>query len=419
MSVRAALVTVGDELLLGQTVDTNAAWLGRQLASAGVRVVRRYTVADAQGEIQGAVKASTAVAELVLVSGGLGPTPDDVTREAVADLLDLPLAVDEELLAALRRRFEARGYDTLPRTNLSQAQVPRGARVLRNPHGTAPGLAMDAGDVLVVLLPGVPRELEGIYQEGVAGLITERFGHRLPPVIHRLIHTTGVPESLLAEQVAAVLPPDLGALSVAFLPDLRGVDLRLTVRGLDQPAARAQFDRVEQTLGPVVGPFAFQSEDGDIAASVLQALLGHGATLATAESCTGGLVGKRITDRAGASDAYLGGVVAYANEVKTRRLGVDPALIEAEGAVSEAVARSMAVGAAGAFASDAAVSVTGIAGPGGGSEEKPVGTVWHAATLRGHTVSELHTFQGDRDAVRERAAQAALFLLLRLLDGRL
>jgi len=418
MSVRAALVTVGDELLLGQTIDSNAAWLGRQLADLGIPVVRGHTVADSRNEIQEAVRASTAVADVVLVSGGLGPTPDDLTREAVAGLLDRPLELDETLLVALEARFEARGLDRLPANNRSQAQVPQGARVLRNPHGTAPGLAMEAGDTLVVLLPGVPRELKGIFEGELGELLTERFGDRASPVRMTVIHTTGIPESLLAERVADVLPPDLGAMALAFLPGLRGVDLRLTLQEKNESAAEAEFDRVAQGLQPVVGPYRFESEEGDITASVLEALAEHGATLATAESCTGGLIGKRITDRAGSSSAYLGGVVAYANDVKTRQLGVEPDLIEAHGAVSEVVARRMAEGVARTFGADAAISVTGVAGPGGGSPDKPVGTVWHAASYQGRTVAELHTFQGNRDAVRERAAQAALFLLLRLLDGR-
>jgi nicotinamide-nucleotide amidase len=419
MSVCAALITVGDELLLGQTVDTNAAWLARQLASSGIPVVRRHTVGDVAEEIQAAVESAMEVADLVVVSGGLGPTPDDLTRDAVAGLLGLPLVLDQARLEALRRRFASRGYEDLPEVSRSQAEIPQGATVLDNPHGTAPGLAMEGRGTLVVLLPGVPRELEGIYRGGLQALLAERFGDRLPPVCLRVIHTTGIPESLLAERVAQVLPRDSGAVTLAFLPDLRGVDLRLTARGLDAPEAAQALDRIEAILEPAVRPYRFHAEEGDLAEAVLDALRARGARMATAESCTGGYIGKRITDRPGSSDAYLGGVVAYANTAKEGLLGVDAQLIEAEGAVSEAVARQMAEGAALVLGADAAVAVTGVAGPGGGTVDKPVGTVWHAATFGGRTVSELQTFPGDRASVRERAAQAALFLLLRLLDGRL
>ena len=418
MSPRAALVTVGDELLLGQTIDTNAAWLGRQLAAIGIPVVRRHTVGDIDSDIRSAVHAAMDVADLVLVSGGLGPTPDDLTRDSVAGLLGLPLAVDETLLEALKRRFEARGYPDLPVANRSQAEIPQGASVLENPQGTAPGLAMDTGDALVVLLPGVPRELKSIYSGDLQLLLAAHFGDRLPGVRHRMIHTTGIPESVLAERIGQVRP-DLGSVSLAYLPDLRGVDLRLTARGLEVPAAEDEFDRVETALRPVVDPYRFESADGDISAAVLEALRADKARLSTAESCTGGLVGQRLTQWPGSSDVYVGGVVAYANEVKTGLLGVEADVIEAHGAVSEEVARRMAQGIAGALGAEAGVAVTGVAGPGGGTEDKPVGTVWLAATLRGRTFAELHVFPGDRAAVRERAAQAVLFLLLRLLDQRL
>lgn len=383
MSPRAALVTVGDELLLGQTVDTNAAWLSRRLAAAGIAVVRRHTVADIDEEIRSGVRAAMDVADLVLVSGGLGPTPDDLTQDSVAGLFGVPFT-----------------------------------KTLENVHGTAPGLVWDAGDTLVVLLPGVPRELKSIFEGGLRVLLAERFGNRLPPVHLRLIHTTGIRESVLSERVAEVLP-EAGVLTLAFLPDLRGVDLRLTAQGLERSQAEAEFDRVEAALRPVVDPYRFESPDGDIAGAVLEALRAGKLTLATAESCTGGLVGKRITDLPGSSDVYRGGVVAYANDVKTALLGVEGRVIDTHGAVSEEVVRRMAEGVVRALDADVGVAVTGVAGPDGGTPEKPVGTVWHAATLGGRTVVEVQSFHGNRDAVRERAAQAVLFLLLRLMDGRL
>jgi nicotinamide-nucleotide amidase len=419
VTVRAAIVTVGDELLLGETVDTNAAWLGRALAAAGLSVVRRYTIGDVDAEIQEAVRGAMDVADLVLVSGGLGPTPDDLTRDSVAALLGRALQLDEELLTGLQRRFEARGVGALPATNRSQAEVPEGAQVLANSHGTAPGLLMEEEGTLVALLPGVPRELRGLFRSGIEPALVKHFGERLPPVRMRVVHTTGIPESLLAEQVAEAQPQLPDSVSLAFLPDLRGVDLRLTVRGVEAEEAARRLADAEAPLRMLLAPFRFEADDGDVAGAVVDALRASGRTLATAESCTGGYIGKRLTDRPGSSDVYLGGVVAYANEVKAELLGVDEATLLENGAVSEAVARAMAEGAARSLRADAAVAVTGIAGPGGGTEQKPVGTVWHAATLDGRTVAQLETFQGNRDAVRERATQAALFLLLRLLDGRL
>ena len=238
LGVRACVVSVGNELLFGETVDTNSAWMGRVLAARGITVVRRYTVADVAEEIRHAVREAADIADLVLVSGGLGPTSDDVTRPTVAELIGAALEVDQALLQSLRERFEARGYGELPVPNVSQAEVPRGARVLLNPRGTAPGLAMRFSEAWVVLLPGVPRELRAIFGGELSDFLEVEFGDRALLVSHRMVHTTGVPESRLAELVerAFARPPAIAELapdvSVAYLPDLRGVDLRLTARGL-------------------------------------------------------------------------------------------------------------------------------------------------------------------------------------------
>jgi nicotinamide-nucleotide amidase len=417
--VRAAVVTVGDELLLGTTVDTNAAWLGGHLAARGIPVVRRHTVGDDVGEIRHAVADAVEIADLVLVTGGLGPTPDDVTRDAVAAWMGRPLREDPEVLESIEARFRMRGAEELPGPNRRVAQVPQGARKLTNPVGTAPGLVMDHGTRLIVLLPGVPAELRAIVQSGMEEALASAFGARLRPVYHRVIHTTGIPESLLAEQVAAVLGGDGHPVQIAFLPDVRGVDLRLTTAADSREEVDERLDRMEDRLGPTVAPWRFETDRGDLADAVSAALRRRGLRLAVAESCTGGLVAKRITDLAGSSEVLEGGVVAYANEVKVRELGVDWETLEGEGAVSEAVVRQMARGVARRFEVECGLGITGVAGPGGGTEDKPVGTVWYAATVSGRTVARLERFPGDRAGVRERAAQGALFLLLRLLDGRL
>lgn len=414
----AALVTVGNELLYGETVDTNAAWLSRSLASRGIHVVRKFTVGDEEMDIRDAVQAAMATGELVLVSGGLGPTPDDLTRDAVASLLGRELRFDEELYARLEERFRRRGYEKLPESNRSQAQVPEGARVLENVNGTAPGLAIEAESSLVVLLPGVPRELRGIYEGDLQDVLDHRFGQRAEPIRHRVLHTTGVPESRLTELVADALPEDTGPVSLAFLPDVRGVDLRLTASGVSAAAADEWFARIESALEPVIGRWRFEAESGDVAEAVITSLRESGSMLAVAESCTGGLVAKRITDVAGSSDVFVGGVIAYADEVKVEMLGVPERVLRREGAVSEGVARAMAEGVAERLGASAAIGVTGVAGPGGGTEEKPVGTVWVSAALEGRVEARLLSLPGDRSAVRERAAQAALAELHKLLDSR-
>ncbi len=416
--LRAAVVTVGDELLLGATVDTNAAWLGRELGARGIPVVRRHTVGDDRTEIQEAVAAAVTVADLVLVTGGLGPTPDDLTRDAVAELAGLPLLEDPEVLESIRSRFRERGLDELPEPNRRVAQVPVGATKLANPYGTAPGLALELGGALVVLLPGVPREMRGIVVGDLVRLLEKRFEGRLVPVRIRLVRTTGIPESMLSQRIAERLPAGTGPVRLAFLPDLRGVDLRFTAVDMPAEEADARFDRLEQALADILAPWRFEAPSGDLAEAVSSALWRAGKRLAVAESCTGGLIAKRLTDFPGASRVLAGGVVAYADEVKVEILGVSPEALSTHGAVSGPVAEAMAMGAARALGVEAGIGVTGVAGPAGGSDEKPVGTVWYAVCLDGRVVARRERFPGDREAVRERAAQAALFLLLREIEAR-
>lgn len=414
--VRAVVVAVGDELLLGRTVDTNGAWLGRELAALGAPVLRKATVGDTDQAIREALSQGLADADIVVVSGGLGPTEDDRTRSAVAAELGLALEVDGAVLEALTDRYLRRGYRELPPANRRQALVPAGATVLANPVGTAPGLVMRPRDRLVALLPGVPRELKALFP-GVAEAIREAFRPRLRAVHLVTIHTTGIPESVLAPRVEEAMVAAPAGVEVAYLPDLTGVDVRLTVR--DRAGAEAQRDlaAAARLLDPVVSPYRVNAPSGDVAEAVMEALRSRGWMLGLGESCTGGLVAKRLTDIPGSSAVLAGGVVAYSNEAKTSLLGVPAEMIRTHGAVSEPVARALAEGAARAFGSHCGVGVTGVAGPGGGTEAKPVGTVHLAASVGETTRVAKEVFAGDREAVRIRAAQAALTLLLRTVEG--
>lgn len=414
---RSFVVSVGDELLLGETVNTNAAWLGRRLAQLGIPVLARTTVGDEFREIGDAIEHALEVAELIVVTGGLGPTPDDRTKEAVAELLDRPLETREDLLADLERRFREAGYDELPPANRSQAEVPAGAECIPNPHGSAPGLVLAVDDRRVVLLPGVPREMKGIFERGMADLLRRTFGERRRPTVHRTIHTTGIAESVLTSRVQEALPADTGPVQVAFLPRVTGVGIRLTAREVDDPeAANRWLDRIERELEPVVAGYRYASPRGDLVDALAHALEASGRMLATAESCTGGLLAQRLTARSGSSVYFAGGVVSYANESKIRDLGVPPDLLEEHGAVSGEVAEAMVRGVVARFDAEAGISITGIAGPTGGTEEKPVGTVWYAVSVDGVTEVRCTRFPGDRRDVRERSAQAALHLLFRSLD---
>lgn len=388
------IISVGDELLHGETVDTNAAWLGRALGSRGIPVVRRFTVRDVEADIQEAADAAVRLAGLVFVSGGLGPTRDDVTLRAVS-------------------RWVSEG----------RFDVPEGARLLKNPLGTAPGVAFSHGGAVVILLPGVPRELESIFRGEVQELLNDFTGREGDTGIHhRLVHTTGLPEPALAQLIDAKLDAldsvTTDGITLAYLPDIIGVDLRFTIEGGSAGEAGQRFDRLIQELASVLGPWSFQAQTGDLADAVTEALRRAGLTIAVAESCTGGLLAKRLTDRPGASRVFLGGVVAYSNDVKVHQVGVVASDLDRSGAVSEIVARQLAVGIAGRMHADIGVGVTGVAGPGGGSDEKPVGTVWIGVMMDGSVHAELHRFEGDREAVRERAAQGALAQLHRRLVAR-
>lgn len=412
---RVELVSIGDELLLGETVDSNAAWLSRSLAARGIRVVRRATVGDDASDIRAAVADALERTGAVVCTGGLGPTRDDLTRPVVAELFGRALRVEPGLLNALRARFAALGRD-MAASNRTQAEVPDGAVVLPNPHGTAPGLVLVRGDdAFAVLLPGVPREMRGIFAESLEPWLLRRWPTRAGPIGHRIIRTTGIAESELADRLEPVFAAvtDLG---VAFLPSPVGVDLRLTSWGvLSEDQAAAAFDRVEAEVRQLVGHWVYASGADDLIDAVAMRLRRRGWSIAVAESCTGGLIAKRLTDRAGSSDFMVGGVVAYANRAKTQLLGVDAALLSEHGAVSEPVASAMARGVADRFGAHCAVAVTGIAGPDGGTPEKPVGTVCIAA--RAADVERVRTLRlpGDREEVRERSAQAALALLWRLI----
>ncbi|HEY8258850.1 MAG TPA: competence/damage-inducible protein A [Gemmatimonadales bacterium] len=407
------IVTIGTELLLGLTLDTNGADIARALAGQGTRVARRTAVPDREDDIRDAVALALRRTGAVITTGGLGPTRDDITKRIVADLFGAPLQFDETIWASLLERF-ARAGRTPVASNRSQAEVPRGATVLPNRWGTAPGLWMEGPPGLAIMLPGVPLEMRKLLEHEVVPRLAAREGGNVIRSV--AVRTTGVPESTLAERMgeieAAVAP-----LSLAYLPGLEGVDLRLTAWNLPVAEAEERLAAAADLLRQRAGDFVYGREDDDLAALVLDAARAKGLHVATAESCTGGLVGERLTEIPGSSDVYVGGVVAYDNALKISLLGVPPAMMEVEGAVSEAVARAMAEGARERFRVDLAVSVTGIAGPGGGTPAKPVGTVWLALAGCGETVARRSMFLGSRHDIRQRAAQGALMLLYRRLQA--
>jgi nicotinamide-nucleotide amidase len=415
------LLTVGTELVLGFTVDSNAAEAGRMLAAAGIHVARRATVGDEPAEIRRAVQAALERTGTVLVGGGLGPTKDDLTRAAVAEVFGRRLVRDAAVLRQLEERFRSRGMPQMPAANAVQADVPEGATVLPNPRGTAPGLWVEDGARLAVLLPGVPKEYRGLLAEEVVPRLLRRGtgarGDGGTVIRSRTIRTAGIGESALADRLGDYEKLLGSSVTLAFLPTLDGTDLRFTVWDAPEGEADARLAKAVDALRPRIGACAYGEGDEMLAAVVLRHLEREGATLAVAESCTGGLLGGKLTAVPGASRVFLGGVVAYANDVKLGFAGVSADTLARHGAVSEAVAREMVAGVARALGARAAIAVTGIAGPDGGTPEKPVGTVWVATLWKEQVRAFTYIFPGDREDVRMRAAQWALDHLRRVVTG--
>ena len=409
--MKLEVVTIGTELLLGQIIDTNAAELGRVLAAAGVEVVRHTSVADRPELIRAAVTEALDRTGFVITTGGLGPTRDDMTKREVAAVFGKALQLDETVLRALEDRFRRLGR-AMPAVNRTQAEVPEGATVLPNPRGTAPGLWVADRARVVVMLPGVPSEMRGLLAEEVLPRLAA-LGTGLV-VRSRSVRTTGIAESALAERVGAI-EEEIAPLTLAYLPSTEGVDLRVTAWGLREDEAERRLAQVAAMLRERAGEHAYGADGADLAAVVLDQLRARKGRLVVAESCTGGLLGARITAVPGASRVFIGGVVAYDDVVKSGTLDVSPELLEQYGAVSEQVVRAMAEGVQRQFAVDAALAITGIAGPTGGTAVKPVGTVWLAARWGAHTRALKRIFPGDRGEIRARSAQAALDLLRRVL----
>ncbi len=412
------LVSIGNELLLGYTIDTNAAFFAREAAALGIRVVRRVTCGDGAEEIATAVREGLERTGAVITSGGLGPTADDLTKQSIAEIFGRGMYLDEAIVESLKARWKARGWPgELPVANRNQAMIPEGAEIIRNDHGSAPGvwLADDAGR-WVAMLPGVPREFRGMAREQLLPRIVAHQGPERAGLVvrSRTLRTTGIAESALADAMGDLAKDPLGV-RLAYLPGWAGVDLRMTVYDAPTDVAQATLDRAEAALRERVGKWIYGTEDDDLATLVLMALRAKGLRIGVAESCTGGMLGMRLTAIPGSSDVVDGGVIAYHNDVKVRALGVQEATLAAHGAVSEETAREMASGLRTKFGVDVAVSITGIAGPGGGTPEKPVGTFCVAVDVRGNVRSMRTAAVGDRNEVRQRAAQAALNMVRRAL----
>jgi len=410
---RAAILAIGTELTLGQTVDTNTAWLAGQLAAIGIRAARHLTVADERTDIRDALLEAAGSFDLLLASGGLGPTADDLTRHALAEAAGVELVLDPLSLEQIRAFF-ARRNRPMPTANRVQAMIPRGGRAIENTCGTAPGIFIELRGRPCWALPGVPFEMQAMFTRDVLpGLRAAVRGRVLRT---RVLHCFGLGESDIGERIADLMQrgrnPEVGTTA-----SLGVISIRINAAADSEVAATALLDDAERELRTRLGQVVCGRDEDTLASVVGELLLAAGATLATAESCTGGLLGKLLTDISGSSRYYLGGVVSYADEAKKKLLGLPADLLAEHGAVSAPVAREMAASARRVFSSTYAISVTGIAGPTGGTPVKPVGLVYLGlASPDGLDVRELQLgSDSPREVIRARAAGAALNLLRRKL----
>lgn len=410
--MRVEIVTIGYEVLSGRTLDTNFAWLARALEEVSVQVAWHTSTGDDTKTIAEALRRGLERADAVVMTGGLGPTPDDVTRKAVATLLRRPLQLDEEVLATIRERARRHGRK-LPASVESQALLPRGSQAWPNPVGTAPGILMLEGEKPVILLPGVPAEMEALSESFVVPYLKERTGRAVETFTLR---TVGAFESQLQEKIDQ-LPTKWPSATLAYLPSYFGVDLRVTVAGGDPEHVRAVKDRAYRELKERVAGVLYAEGTETMEEVVGRLLRERGFEIATAESCTGGLLAKRLTDVPGSSAYFERGFITYSNESKLEQLGVNAEDLRAHGAVSAAIAEQMARGACRVAGAQVGVGITGIAGPDGGTKEKPVGTVFIAVVSpEGETIRP-YRFHGSRTVVRERSVQLALDLVRRRLLG--
>ena len=408
----AEIIAVGSELVTPHRIDTNSLSLTGRLNDIGIVVRAKAVVGDDAGDLSAVLRAAIARADVVITTGGLGPTEDDLTREVVAETLQLPLEEDAEILETIRRRFARRGV-RMPEINRRQAMVPRGATALPNPNGTAPGLLIETGGQLVILLPGPPREMQPMFDTHIAPRLAERAKGRR--VLRRVIKITGRSESQVEELAQPIYAPLRDAairIETTILASPGLIELHLSASSADVEAAERALDTGVAQLAAALGDVVF-STDGRALEEVVGSLLNARSwKIAVAESCTGGLVLGRLTDIAGSSAWVTGGVVAYANEVKIEQLGVPAELIAAHGAVSEPVAKAMAEGVRTRLHADVGLAITGIAGPSGGTPEKPVGTVV-VAMAASATEARTFRFVGDRVMIRRFSTAAALDMVRR------
>ncbi len=409
----AEIITIGDEILIGQVVDTNSAWMAKELNAIGIKVKQITSVSDDEDHIIEALTAAEKRARIILITGGLGPTKDDITKFTLARYFNMGMRRDEATLEHVTNFFK-RYNRPMIESNIRQADVPDGCTVILNQNGTAPCMWFGHGDNIIVSMPGVPFEMMYLMEEEILPRLKKAFD--LPFIYHKTILTANIGESFLAQELAGVedsLPPSI---KLAYLPKLGQVRLRLSASGTDEEQLKKEVDAYAQQLVAKVKPFVVVEDDIALEKAILNIMKERKLTLSTAESCTGGYIAHLITQHPGCSSVYLGGAVAYAYELKESILGVKASTLSEFGAVSEQTVTEMALGAIAHFNTDYSVAVSGIAGPDGGTDDKPVGTVWIAVATRKGVTAKVFSFGNRRLQNIERSAIAALTMILNELN---
>jgi nicotinamide-nucleotide amidase len=406
--VAASIITIGDELLIGQVIDTNSAWMAKQLNEIGVWVKRRVAVGDNRNDIIKALDEESTGADIILITGGLGPTADDITKPLLAAYFGGKLVVDEGALENVRSIFLRLNRPMIER-NIKQAEVPDNCTVIQNKRGTAPGMWFEKNGKIYVSMPGVPHEMKGMMTDYVLPRLPTRFS--MPAIISKTLLTFGIGESFLAELISDFESSLPAIIKLAYLPNYGMVRLRLTASGNDKPALESMLAQQFQLLKSLVQPYLVTDEDITIPVVVGKLLKSKGQTVSTAESCTGGYIAHLLTTESGASAYYYGSVVSYANQVKEEVLEVSDNTLLTQGAVSEETVTAMAKGALKLLKTDYTIAVSGIMGPDGGTAEKPVGLVWIAVGNKEVIVTQQFNFRFDRGRNIELTAHNALNLL--------
>lgn len=413
--MKAEIITIGDELLIGQVINTNASYIGKKLSETGISVARIVSVGDSEKDIIDELKYAFENFDVVILTGGLGPTHDDVTKSAICKFFNTGLVLNEDVLNQVKEFLAKRGRTELNEANKSQALVPEKAKIIMNYWGTAPGFLFEENGKIVIVMPGVPKEMMGMMENFVINYLSKKSTGSV--IKQKVLKTTGIPEAYLYERLKDTVEEIEKFCKIAFLPSALGVKIRITVKAETKEKADALVEEAEKKIREKVEKYIYGVDDEELEMVIGKLLVEKGLKIAVAESCTGGLIADRITNVPGSSKYFERGIVAYSNEAKIQILGVSEELIKNYGAVSREVAEAMAEGVRKISGADIGISTTGIAGPTGATLTKPVGLVWIGYSDKNETFAKEFRFGDDRLENKQRASQMALEILRRKLLG--